>query len=393
MLRKFTVENFHSIREPQTLDLTIGRKARDPDGRFVESIPDSGIRLPKVALVFGASASGKTNLLQALDFVLRFIAESASWSTDQPFPFVQFATSQALGSATRFRLEFDAVDLVGTGTAIYEYEVELTQQPRRVCWERLRFRPERRARKLFERVGGKIQTSKEFDVPKRDPVRLRLLEHASVISILAQFAHPLSKAIAAHVRNAGGNLVFRGRFKLTPNDASIYYAKNSKALTGIGEFALRSDLGINEVRLVQNGQALEPIFVHNGLDEPLGYELESRGTQAIYRLYPILHEALSTGSLMLYDELDNDIHPNLLPEILRLFHDAETNPGNAQLIASCHDASALEYLMKEQVYFTEKDSKGRTEIFGLNEFLGVRRDDNFYAKYTDGAYGGVPILG
>jgi predicted ATPase len=99
------------------------------------------------------------------------------------------------------------------------------------------------------------------------------------------------------------------------------------------------------------------------------------------------------GGIAVVDELDSTIHPNLLPEILRWFHNKETNPHNAQLWISGQSASLLDELDKEEVYFTEKGEKGQTKIFGLKDIEGVRRVDNFYQKYLGGVYGAVPRIG
>ena len=91
--------------------------------------------------------------------------------------------------------------------------------------------------------------------------------------------------------------------------------------------------------------------------------------------------------------LYTDIHPLIIPEILRWFYDPKINKYNAQLIISCHNATLLETLIKEEVYFTEKNNKGETEIYGLKDITDVRRDTNIYKKYLGGAFGAVPHIG
>lgn len=90
------------------------------------------------------------------------------------------------------------------------------------------------------------------------------------------------------------------------------------------------------------------------------------------------------------DELDNAIHSLILPEIVDLFVDPVRNPNNAQLIAACQNPSILQYLKKEEVFFAEKGHDGATEIYGLKDIKGVRRESNIYANYLAGAFGGVP---
>ena len=110
-------------------------------------------------------------------------------------------------------------------------------------------------------------------------------------------------------------------------------------------------------------------------------------------MFPYLYHVLSRGGLAVMDEFDNDIHALLMPELINLFQSRETNPNDAQILMSCHNPSVLECLSKEEIYFTEKDSLGRTEIYGLKDVQDVRRDANLYAKYLSGVFGAVPRIG
>jgi predicted ATPase len=135
------------------------------------------------------------------------------------------------------------------------------------------------------------------------------------------------------------------------------------------------------------------MFAHKGLDRPLLFQFESEGTKSFIKIFPYLKEALIVGGIAVVDEFDSAIHPSLLPEILRWFHDPKENPRNAQLWFSGHSASLLEELKKEEIFFTEKDQRGRTRIYGLGDIESVRRSDNFYQKYLGGVYGAVPRIG
>ena len=97
--------------------------------------------------------------------------------------------------------------------------------------------------------------------------------------------------------------------------------------------------------------------------------------------------------MAIIDELDTAMHPVIMGEILRWFRDRKRNPHNAQLWMSCQSPSLLEDLRKDEIAFCEKDEKGRTETFSLNDVKTVRRDDNFYRKYMGGQYGALPQMG
>ena len=121
--------------------------------------------------------------------------------------------------------------------------------------------------------------------------------------------------------------------------------------------------------------------------------MESQGTRNFFALFPYLNHVLNAGGVAILDEFDTDIHPLIIPEILRWFYDSKINKHNAQLIISCHSATLLETLAKEEIYFTEKNNKGETEIYGLKDIQDVRRDTNIYKKYLGGAFGAVPHIG
>ena len=116
---------------------------------------------------------------------------------------------------------------------------------------------------------------------------------------------------------------------------------------------------------------------------------ESNGTQnAIYLLNSIF-SILDKGGILIYDEIENSIHPYLIKKVVNLLANKETNPNNAQLIFSTHQPWLLDDRTKTQIYIVEKNEKLETQAFILDTFDGVRNDDNFCAKYLAGAYGGV----
>lgn len=120
---------------------------------------------------------------------------------------------------------------------------------------------------------------------------------------------------------------------------------------------------------------------------------ESQGTLSFMKIFPLLFEVLVNGGIAIVDELDAAIHALVLPEILRWFYDPHQNQKNAQLWITCHNASLLDDLVKEEIVLAEKDPQGRTRVFSLMDVEGVRRSDNLYRKYLGGVYGAVPHIG
>lgn len=155
----------------------------------------------------------------------------------------------------------------------------------------------------------------------------------------------------------------------------------------------RIDLGVEEMQFEETPGGMEPFFRHRGLGEQLPWMMESRGTRSFINMFPTISGAITFGRLCIIDELDSAVHPMVIEEILRWFYDSERNPKNGQIWFTCHSASLLENLNKEEVVLTEKDRQGRTTAYSLMDVKDLRRDDNLYRKYLSGVLGGVPRIG
>ncbi len=123
---------------------------------------------------------------------------------------------------------------------------------------------------------------------------------------------------------------------------------------------------------------------------PLAFE--SSGTKNMFVLLHFLLPAIEHGGVAVIDELEIDLHPHALPQIIELFANPATNPNNSQLLFTSHSLEILNHLEKEQVVLVEKKQECKSELYRLDDLKGVRRDDNIYAKYMAGAYGAVPNL-
>lgn len=395
MLRKLTVENFYSISEAQSLDLSIARNVPDSSGRFATPVASSSERFPRVVALLGANASGKTNVLRAITFLVSFIRDSADWKPGSLIPFLPFQSRNWESRPTKFTVEFDAGVLEDKPSRIvYVYELEIAPNAKKILNEKLKYYPEGRPRRLFERSGANIEAGKDFDLPKRDPVREKIRDNASVISVLAKFNHSFALALYNGVTAVFSNVSLVGeKFETKEDVATRWYAQYPAALEVLNSTIRRFDLGIKEVVLEARVEGMKPYFVHSGLDRRLAYTFESQGTTRFYNIFPYIYFVLVNGGLAVIDEFDNDIHALLIPELLTMFQSVETNPRDGQIIMSCHMPTILEYLEKEEIYFTEKDDVGQTQVYGLKDVQGVRRETNLYAKYLAGAFGAIPRVG
>lgn len=405
MIFRVEIENFHSIRDRQILDLTVsGKVARKPE-RFVPIYPGADIRVPKVIATFGANGAGKSNLLRAIAFLAWFVRDSFQLQPDQPIPVVPFKDEVSLQRETRFAVSLGArTDLAGTNSwktdySVYEYELVVRHEAQGnrnyVAGESLRHRPHGRPRfiRVFERSDkGEVLDGENFPLTKYRSVIDKVRANASVVSTLAQFGHPPSLLLRAVTKSVFTNVLFV-KNELTDEQILGALALDANLLAAVNRDIPRVDLGIKNVQIAPGPLRPDVQFFHQGLDFPVPWIFESHGTQSFIRSFPRVSTTLTEGGLALIDEFDASLHPLMLAEVVRWFYDVERNPRNARLWITCQNASLLEELEKEEIVFCAKDNLGRTRVFGLQDIEDVRRIDNYYRKYLSGTYGAIPTFG
>jgi hypothetical protein len=411
MLYRLELENFFSIRDPQVIDLRIDAKVPDPDGRYAPIFKGSDLRAPKVVALYGANAAGKTNVLRALEALTQLVRDSVQWA-DGMFPSpplgrfndeesanrpirlaVEFGGPMDLSPEVDRRLRADETVLQGT----YRYEVEIARRDSTsgyIRHEALRQKPNGRGKwqRVFERDGdGCIRDSKSFSLSSFRHLVRTLAGNHSVLSSFSRFQHPSAQLF---VDAARGIMFHLEPVQATSDQALISYLQSQPhVLSRVQDELGRIDTGIVGLGFINHAAGPQLMFEHRGLQHKMPWALESHGTRAFIKVYPFILAVLASGSICVVDEIDSALHPLILPEVIQQFYDhAGHNPHNAQLWLSCHAASLLDDLNKEEIVICEKDLEGRTRVFSLMD-VKVRRDENHYRKYLSGAYGGVPLIG
>jgi len=367
VLYRVEVENFYSIREPQVIDLRVAASVPDIPGRFAPVWQGSEERVPKTIAIFGANASGKSTVLKIVAFLANFLLHSFAAPPTQRIMLDRFNDANALGQPARFAVELGGlVDLSGPNDpgapmCRYRYELEIGSpgsEQGRVIRESLFYWPERagKRRALFHRrEDGTVEATKPFGLgPFRASLQTVLRPNASVVSTLYQLKHPQATRIWEGVSTVISNMLIE-RAEVTDAQMVQNYAQFPTQLQLLNREISRIDLGIKEVQIAQGGSGgTFLLFIHDNLEMPMPLYLESAGTRHFIKLYPMIAQVLSTGGVLLLDEIDASIHPMVLPEILRWFHNPQRNSANAQLWMTCHNASLLDTLVKEEVLFTER---------------------------------------
>lgn len=422
MLIEFTVGNYRSFQNPQTLNLVASSlKSRDPalDEDTVIRVPDNPSLLTSTA-VYGANASGKSNLVQAMDFMRSFVLNSTRGTGTtggievEPF---------RLRVSTISRPSHFEIVFIRSGKR-YRYGFEATAE--RVTSEWLFFVPSTREARLFEREGDRITIGNYFKEGRDLEGHTR--PNALFLSVVAQFNGLIAQKLVT---------LFRELEILSSLDAVDILLRTTalaQFLAGeegqaIKHLIGRLDLGITDLRVEKAaGPKIRPagnvikelereylnlagspeagqFYVHtvhtqyDDEDNPAGEALfnlvqhESEGTQKLLALSGLLLAALRAGGTLIVDELDVRMHPLLTREIISLFNRRATNKHGAQLIFTSHDTNLLDNTLfrRDQIWFVEKDPQGASHLYSLADFK-VRNDKDYERGYIQGRFGAIPYL-
>ena len=445
MLIEFKVTNYRSIRTEQTLSMVASNYSDELPQNLIscDHVPGlKGVKLVKVVAIYGANASGKSNIINAFRFFAEFIRDSATKLQPGAATGVQpFKLDPAcLKEPSKFEMT-----AVINGIRIL-HGIELTNE--RVTREYLVAYPKAKPQVWFEREwdGEKYQWSKSTSHFKHDAaLRERVRENASFVSLGAQFNHTQAKIIydwhdvhlnvaeAEHgedsgmliqvvVTNEGARrdllkavrsadigavdlqiqkIDWRDALKLTMQPRSVLPIKeNKEALALQKEIENERTDSMKKARVSFERMAevmAIPELVHQGASlskVPLNfYEEESSGTRRFIDLTAQLSMAQEVDQLSIFDELETSLHPLLVKALLEFVLSKPETPHTAQLLFTTHNPLLLDktLLRRDQIWFTEKDQEGATRLYPLTDFK-PRKDESLIKGYLAGRYGGIPFI-
>ncbi|SFD28503.1 AAA family ATPase [Streptomyces aidingensis] len=413
MLLSFRVMNHRSIRHEQQLNLHPVYEADRPARTRWEAVPVAGI--------FGANASGKSNLVGALQYMARMVVSShrdaePDGGVDRD-PFL-------LDNETRSTPSWYIADLL-LGGVRYTYGFGVDDE--RVVEEWLHSYPKGKKRELFSRSGDAIEPG-----ASQQRGQLELVESITEPNVL--FLSWAARSKQDDFRPVYDWFARQLQFRRAPGLRSFPYQLSAiRALEDaerhpeIMALLRAADLGIEEcgtervlmdeeglrrrygtripTRLLQNledegpRETVRPWVGHRGRNGIVQMDLheESSGTQAMLEQAPRFLAVLHRGGTFVVDEIDASLHTILTARLIGLFQSPETNPHGAQLVFTTHDTSLLgrrdgeDILKRDQVWFVEKDNYGETTLYSLAEFK-PRQEDNRERRYLGGSYGGIPFI-
>lgn len=411
MLIQFNFKNFKSFREEVSLDLSATKMTEFSERVVIVG----GEKILPVAAIYGANASGKSNIYNAFEYMSEYVAESFKYGDEEekfeefrPTPFLFDSTSADAESS--FEVYFTLPGDESERT--YNYGFCLDKEGVTEEWLNSRAKTARKFSTVFYR-GTKEEDLDLSGFPKasRDNIQVALEKQVLVISLGAKLKIEKCKVIRdwflinefADFGDPFTNFFMSRRL---PKG----FVEDKGVQQKVVEYFSSFDEHIRDFRIEKVPQEDESkeerykiIALHKKIDSdemaeiPLG--LESAGTLKMFALYPELQEVLEKGSVFFIDELNARLHPLLVRNFLLTFLNPEININHAQLVFTTHDTWQLsnQLLRRDEIWFVEKDERGVSTLYSLADFVDedgsrIRKDESYEKNYLLGKYGAVPTL-
>ena len=423
MLIDFTVSNFRSIKEAVTLSM-LATKIKEHPNNIFQPNKEKNIKLIKSAVIYGANASGKSNIIRALDIFQDFVVLSTDLKVGEKIRFYDpFKLEKTWATKpTMFEIEF-----IGNDSYRYRYMVEFNSEE--IIKESLVFFPKGQEANLFFREKDKIIKFGDYFHGPAKSIENQLIKNNLFLSKAANSNNKLMEDIY---------LYFRNTLKLStdempeivpmyfttqecidhesPIDTNIISELLKIADTSIEFFDIKKRMDLDEIppfpekfpdelkKIIFEQFKYQPRMFHKIFDDEtevdtigFGLEEESGGTIKLYDLSGKILDVLINGNMFIIDELNNSLHPMMTELLVEIFNNPESNPNNAQLIFATHDTTLLnpDLFRRDQIWLTEKDQFGATSLYSLSEFdyRKVRGNTPFDKWYLSGRFGALPLIG
>ncbi|MGM9666782.1 MAG: ATP/GTP-binding protein [Eubacteriales bacterium] len=414
MLLQFNFKNYKSFRDDTILDLT-ATKISDFNSHVVSVANE---RILPVAAIFGANASGKSNVQEAFRYMSMYVIESLEYGDEadskkkktkffKPTPFL--FDNDSKNAETTFEVYF--IDSEDNGAKTYNYGFSVNSSG--VCEEWLNSKSKTSRgvyKKIFYRHGNTLEMP-GIPAKSQENIKIALAKETLIVSLgaklkiaklkfirdwfinndFADFGRPIENFFLSQLIPNG----FADDKKVQQNVVD-YFSTFDPSIIGFNVEVLKSDsddedehLKIDAIHRLINSDQTTSIPLQN----------ESAGTLKMFALYPMLQDVLSTGGVLFVDELNARLHPLLVRTFVITFLNPEINTKHAQLIFTSHDSWQLNgnMLRRDEIWFTEKDYDGVSTLYSLADFVDedgvkIRKDENYEKNYLLGKYGAIPTL-
>lgn len=418
MIKSISIKNFRSIRDLITLDISKSNRKKSDLSNY---IPLSNTELATTTVIYGANASGKSNLLRAFKALEFLVLNSAKFDPEKKLvPFEPFRLAKGFDEkCVSFEVEFFINNI--------RYIYTLVFDEKSIENEKLLFFPLGKEATLFNRVKGRdIQFGDYFKGEKRTiekltlPNQLFLSKAAennaeSILPIFQFFKHRIRVYPFLNQYSESGLERFYAK-RLAEEPESPFSRKLNALIcaldTGINSISAKEtdwnsvkfpdNMPDNIRRKIQEDYKYEIKTAHELFDESdrsfglIDFDIdeESTGTRSLLSIGGIIIDALEKGSVLVIDEFEKNLHPNVTSYLIKLFNEKLFNPKNAQLIFATHDVTLLndEIFNRDQVWFTQKNDLGVTELIRCSDIKGLRLNSPLDKWYVSGRLGGTAVI-
>ena len=402
MILEFSVKNFLSFKEKVTFSM-IANSNKELNDNYVEI---GGNKVLKSAAIYGANASGKSNLFKILTLVVLMLRSSNSVDINAKLPLIPFKLDKgSVNKPSEFEIKF----ILDETRYVYGFIADKDK----IYDEYLYYYPNGRETKIFDRTN-----INEYSYTQKDEKILREIEAKNAqnkffLATATNWNFDKTKAAYNFLTNGIGTC---NNLEILKNMAYKMYETNPDYLKDFAiDFLQKADFNIEDYQISQidvpgefltaipefitktlpdKPKAYQVLFKHKNSDNYLSIDEVSLGTQMIFAFIPFLADSLKNKKVLIIDELDKSLHPFLVQYIVEIFNDAEINKNGSQLIFNTHDTNLLDLniLRRDQIWFTEKNSEtGESDLYSLSDF-SVRKQENVEKGYMLGRYGAVPFI-
>ncbi|MFK4893796.1 AAA family ATPase [Lactococcus petauri] len=391
MLLSLKVKNYRSFKEEQGISFVLNKDERsDKSRRFEVKTKLGTIRVLKNAMIYGANASGKSNILKAL-FQLSALILNPNQNDEQGLFSDSFASNK---ENTRFEVVFLKHE------SIFKYILEYNRNE--VVFERL----EQDEELIFERnyqefVFSDINAQVNYLVAtiRKTSLALFFAQNNNVKAARIAFSwfydlqNPNSGNVFQKLRD-DSNFKERVLYAMRFADFNIFDIEIEENLRPSLSFGMKIDMkeakgaeNFQQQLTMQNVTEIYLVHENNGKSFRILLQNESEGTQQYFNMILLLLGGNSVKDIViLNDEFDRSLHKKLTQSFVNLIN---SEKNNIQFISTTHDSSLMDILQKHQIYFVEKNSDGESEIYKLSEFDGIRKETKISPKYEAGLFGAI----
>lgn len=417
MLVEFSVKNFKSFKEKVTFSMEAATGTENEKNMI--NIPNINEKILKSTAIYGANASGKTNLINAFSAAILMIRNSNNRQVGEkliemePFAFDEETKLQPC--------EFEFVFYMKGIKYIYGFIADKERVYEEYLYQYITAKPTR----IFERRNVNEYKFLQTDERKLNTIKTQNIENKLFLATATTWNYDKTKEpylwFANHIDTyAGGISLNDFALESYNKEGNEQFKKFTLKLLNEADIVIKDfnveieehDMDSNMIILFkqlnlpttvtpQKQRDVKIRMIHEITNEKGGkhsYELnlkyESSGTQILFYFAPILKDIFEKGKIIVIDEIEKSLHPNLVGMIIKFFHNPEINKGNAQLIFNTHDTNLLSLAIfrRDQIWFAEKDpKKGATDLYPLDDF-SVRKNENIQKGYLNGRYGAIPFI-